>query len=155
MPLPRSPFPLPHVQDLCSGMGDLQISLNHGKVLPSLPSSLLPLPPSFRLMLKIHTHHLQRFSPLDQHCWPLWVETQRQLKKSLQEEMREMEKEKENLESTLGWGSNELPSDIHNMLGCIVCHVGGDGTWVYCLDSLFHPLHPSHLCLLSQGCYCK
>ena len=60
--------------------------------------------------------------------------------------MREMEEEKENLESTLGWGGNELPSDIHNMLGCVVCQVGADGTWKYCLDSLFYPLHPSHLC---------
>ena len=66
-----------------------------------------------------------------------------------------MEEEKENLESTLGWGTNELPSDIHNVLGCLLCHVGEDGTWVYCPQSLFHPFHLSHLCPPSQGCYCK
>ena len=52
------------------------------------------------------------------------------LKRSLQEEMREMEMEKENLESSMGWGTNELPSDIHNMLGCPACYVGENNSWV-------------------------
>ena len=81
-------------------------------------------------ILTIRTRHLQQFSPLSQCCCPLKVETQQRLKRSLQEEMREMEMEKENLESSMGWGTNELPSDIHNMLGCPACYVGENNSWV-------------------------
>ena len=59
------------------------------------------------------------------------------------------------LDCSSGWGMGEVLPDIHNVLGCSLYHIDDGGKWVYCSHSLFHPLHPQHLCPQGQSCYCK